>query len=663
MDDRLSVETVERMVLLFDVVEIRNGARAGRFNALTRELALSLTPCFYNRLRDKHHGMPVQSPRWSKAVVAGSDDHSGFFVARASTSVPKAETLADFLQAVRDGRSRADGDDGDALTLAHTIYGIAYRFSIEKMKAGRVKAMPFVDLLLNRCFRADRKMTALEKAEFFIRKNMPDLLGNGKESTFEQLLDREARRVLTDGDIFSGIPAEDRNRKIFAVTSSLANRMIFHYTRRLFQTRLSEGMVPYLRSLGTLGVIHALAAPYYAAFYHQHRSKPLLRDLRRAFSVPEDAGPERTALFTDTLHEINGVAMTITRLVKTAKVRGVDLTVITAGDTDIPETDGVRTFRSVGDVALPEYPELALRFPPILDVLDYIERQGVTKIHVSTPGTMGLLGLALGKLLDIPVAATYHTDIPRYVGRLTNDVFLENTAWSFINWFYNQMDEVLVPSKSTRDQLVEHGLAPEKVLPLPRWVDTDAFSPSRRDPALFAADDMSSSVNFLYVGRISKEKNLGLLADAFASLVQGGHEVQLIIVGDGPYRAELEHHLQGLPAIFAGFRHGNELARIYASSDVFVFPSTTDTFGNVVLEAQASGIPVIVSDQGGPKELIIAGETGFVVKANDRAELAKTMAYFVQDPGLCRVMGQSARRFIETNAPRPEEVYSTILRP
>jgi glycosyltransferase involved in cell wall biosynthesis len=276
---------------------------------------------------------------------------------------------------------------------------------------------------------------------------------------------------------------------------------------------------------------------------------------------------------------------------------------------------------------------------------------------------MGLLGLALGKLLDIPVAATYHTDIPRYVGRLTNDVFLENTAWSFINWFYNQMDEVLVPSKSTRDQLVEHGLAPEKVLPLPRWVDTDAFSPSRRDPALFAADDMSSSVNFLYVGRISKEKNLGLLADAFASLIQGGHEVQLIIVGDGPYRAELEHHLRGLPAIFAGFRHGNELARIYASSDVFVFPSTTDTFGNVVLEAQASGIPVIVSDQGGPKELIIAGETGFVVKANDRAELAKTMAYFVQDPGLCRVMGQSARRFIETNAPRPEEVYSTILRP
>jgi glycosyltransferase involved in cell wall biosynthesis len=662
MDDRLSVDTVEKMMVLFDVVEIRNGARAGRFNAFIQELVASLTPESYDRLRNKHDGMPVQSSRWNKAVVAGSDDHSGFFVARAHTSVPKAETLATFLQAIRDGRSHAGGDDGDALTLAHTIYGIAYRFYIDKVKTGRPKTMPFVDLLLNRCFHADRRMTALEKVEFFIRKNMPELLGGGQEQTFEQLMDREARKLLADKNLFAGIPAEDRNRKIFAITSSLANRMIYHYTRRLVQTPLDQGFVPFLQSLGTLGVIHALASPYYLACYHQHRSKPLLRDLRRAFSIPKDAGRERTALFTDTLHEINGVAMTIKRLVRTAKARGVDLTVITTGTADIPETDGVRTFRSVGDVSLPEYPELTLRFPPILDVLDYIERQGFTRIHVSTPGTMGLLGLALAKLMDIPVAATYHTDIPQYVGRLTNDVFLENTAWNFILWFYNQMDEVLVPSTSTRDQLVSRGLAQEKVKPLPRWVDASAFSPQKRDPLYWRRFGLDVDVTFLYAGRVSKEKNLALLADVFRDLVQTGRRAGLVVVGDGPFRQELEQRLHGLPVLFTGFLHGDDLARAYASSDIFVFPSTTDTFGNVVLEAQASGIPVIVSDAGGPKELMVPDETGLVVKANDRSELQRAMTAFLYDRHLGWSMGEQARRFIESRAPLPEEVYSTILK-
>jgi glycosyltransferase involved in cell wall biosynthesis len=173
---------------------------------------------------------------------------------------------------------------------------------------------------------------------------------------------------------------------------------------------------------------------------------------------------------------------------------------------------------------------------------------------------------------------------------------------------------------------------------------------------------MNGEIKFLYVGRLSKEKNLGLLADAFTDVIQAGFLSRLVIVGDGPYRDELEKKLHGYPVLFTGFLHGEELATIYASSDVFVFPSTTDTFGNVVLEAQASGIPVIVSDEGGPKELMVPGETGFVVKANDRAELSRAMAYFLYNPELSKSMGVHARRFIESKAPDPGEVYSTILK-
>lgn len=659
MDERVDTDTVEKMFLLFDVIEVKNGARAMRFNNVTREIVASLSPLQYQELRDKHSDSPAWSSRWFKSTVGGSDDHSGFFIARAHTSVPRAATVKEFLAAVMNGSSRAEGEDGDALTLAHTLYGIAYRFYTDKVKQSMGRTMPFVNLLLNRCFQTNDRMSTLQKIEFFVRKSMPELSA-GNSGSFEQILDREARRLLTDKDLRATMNVEDRNRKIFSVTSYLANRMLYQYTNKLLQTPLSNGIVPFLQSLGTLGLIHAMASPYYVAYFHQHRSKPLMEKLVKNFALPEEQ-TEKTALFTDTLHEINGVAMTIKRVVKTAKARGRELTVFTTGEKNTAVVEGVRTFASIGDFALPEYPELRLHFPPVLDVLDVFEQGRFTRIHISTPGSMGLLGLAVAKLLDIPVAATYHTDIPQYVKSLTNDSFLESTAWNFIIWFYSQMDEVLVPSRSTRDQLIEHGLAPGKVLPLPRWVDMEEFTPARRDPQLLSPGSARQIV-FLFVGRISKEKNLELLADAFKDMIDAGSDARLVLVGDGPYRKELEQRLRGYPALFTGFRHGEELAALYASCDVFVFPSATDTFGNVVLEAQASGIPVIVSHEGGPKELMVPGETGLVVRANDRSELIRAMAYFLYDPGRARIMGKQARLFIESRAPRAEEVYSTILK-
>jgi len=659
MDDRLTADTVELLLLLFDVIEVRNGSRAYRFNGLMQNIVRSLDPERYERLRHAHGERPEWSPRWQKSMVGGSDDHSGFFIARSHTITPAAASPREFLARVMRGDSQAAGEDGDALTLAHTIYGIAYRFYQETVKNGSGRSMFFLNLLADRCFHGREKLTPLQKIEFFVRKNLPDV--SVDMDTFERVLDQEARRLITDRAALAAMNAEDRNRMIFSVASRLANRMLYRYTSKLLQTSLSAGVVPFLQSLGTLGALHALASPYYVAFYHQHRSKPLLRQLESSFGLATGPSQERTALFTDTLHEINGVAMTIKRLVRTAAARGVSLTVFTTGTEASPAADGIMTFPAVGDFSLPEYPELKLRFPPSLDILDAFERGGFSKVHISTPGTMGLLGLAVAKLLNVPVAGTYHTDIPQYVRDLTNDVFLENTAWSYIIWFYNQMDEVLVTSQSTRAQLVERGLVPDKVRPLPRWVDSDAFSPEKRDWQFWRSSGLDADVTFLYAGRVSKEKNLALLADAFRDVVQAGMRAGLVIVGDGPFRQEMEESLRGLPVLFTGFLHGEDLAKAYASSDIFVFPSATDTFGNVVLEAQASGLPVIVSDKGGPQELMEPDETGLVIRANDRSGLKNAMMTFVHDRRLGWAMGEQARRFIETRAPQPEEVYSTIL--
>jgi len=158
-----------------------------------------------------------------------------------------------------------------------------------------------------------------------------------------------------------------------------------------------------------------------------------------------------------------------------------------------------------------------------------------------------------------------------------------------------------------------------------------------------------------------KKKNLEWLAEAFMSAVHAGAQAHLVIVGDGPYLNELKNALAGYPVLFTGYLQGENLARIYASSDLFVFPSATDTFGNVVLEAQASGIPVIVTDQGGPQELMRHAQTGYIVPVADRAGLGEVLFRLVHDRPHLSVLGANARRFIEQNAVAENDAYSTIF--
>jgi glycosyltransferase involved in cell wall biosynthesis len=662
-NERLTADHIEKMVLLFDTFEVKNGCRSHRYNRCIEAIITSLTPERMEYLADKH-GIATYGPTfWRKGMVGGSDDHSGLFIGRAFTTVERGATLADFIGGVISNRSRAEGEDGDPLTLAHSIYGIGHSFYRERFKTRMHNSTPFIKALLDRFLDVgSERSSLLDKVKFFVKKNLPELHDRSEERSFEELLDREAKRLLSDAGFLVSISSESRNRKIFAVTSYLANRMIYIYTERLTRVSYNQGFFGLVNSLCTIGLVHLLVSPYYLAFHHQHRSKQLLDELgQRFFLGGKGEKREKIALFTDTLNEINGVAITIRRLIETAKTKGVELTVITSTPEESGFTDGVMNFRSIGDFALPEYPELKLHFPPILDLIDYCEREGFTRIHISTPGSVGLLALLIAKLMDMPVAGTYHTDIPQYVRDLTNDEFLEKAAWSYMIWFYNQMEEVMVPSASTRAQLIEHGLDADRTRPLPRWVDTARFSPDRRNPALWSGSGIDGMVTLLYVGRVSKEKNLELLADAFVEVADAGFACRLVIIGDGPYREELAEKLTGYPVRFTGFLHGDELSAGYASADFFVFPSATDTFGNVVLEAQASGLPVIVSDEGGPKELMVDGKTGIVVRAGSRDDLVAALLIFLTDTEMLNEMGRNAREFTIQRGMNTDEAYSTIL--
>ena len=283
-------------------------------------------------------------------------------------------------------------------------------------------------------------------------------------------------------------------------------------------------------------------------------------------------------------------------------------------------------------------------------MLDYCYRENITHIISATPGPMGIAAWIIARTLNLGFSGTYHTAIPQYVQLLTGDDAMADISWKYILWYYDQMDRIQAPSESTKKELMEKGIAGEKIELMNRGINIDRFHPGFKNGILrnrFLIPD--KTIKLLYVGRVSREKNLALLADVFISLCAEYHDLHLIITGDGPYLGEMKNRLQNFPCTFPGYLEGDDLSSVYASSDIFVFPSSTDTFGNVVLEAQASGIPVVVTDKGGPCENIISGETGFV-SSDDHDGFLRHIKKLIDQPEKRRRMGLGARKYMETRS-------------
>jgi glycosyltransferase involved in cell wall biosynthesis len=345
--------------------------------------------------------------------------------------------------------------------------------------------------------------------------------------------------------------------------------------------------------------------------------------------LPPSLQNRKRAWFTDTLDDVNGVSRTIATMTKSAQNLGYDMTVVVSRNElkikDIP----IKNFEPVGEFELPEYELQKLTFPPLLEMIDYMEREKFTECVISTPGPVGLTAVAAARLLGLKTSGIYHTDFPQYVRILTEDDLMETLMWKFMYWFYSQMDVVYVNSEYYRRCWIERGIAPEKIEILPRGLDTELFHYRHRDKNFWFKRGARNPV-MLYVGRISKEKELKFLAELFLELRKQGTLVDLAVVGEGPFEAEMKQMVPD--AIFTGVLRGKELGAAYASADLFMFPSTTDTFGNVVIEALSSALPVFVSDVGGPKELIQNPVQGRVLPANQMAPWLDAVTSFLSQP-------------------------------
>jgi glycosyltransferase involved in cell wall biosynthesis len=282
-----------------------------------------------------------------------------------------------------------------------------------------------------------------------------------------------------------------------------------------------------------------------------------------------------------------------------------------------PEGSKFLNFPPVGEIAIPDYDLQKLTLPPLLQMIRHLEQTPYTEYVISTPGPVGLIAMYCAHRFSVPCRAIYHSDFPQHVRHITGDEGLEQTAWRFMRWFYGQADAVYSPSDFYRRQLAEHGFNPERMFIFTRGTDLEFYNPRHRDEKCFESSGISGKTIFLYTGRVSKEKNLDTVIDAFLADDDLKSRAALAIVGDGPYLETLRKRANHPSIVFPGFAKGKALARAYASADVFVFPSTTDTYGNSVLEAQASGLPSLVSDEGGPKEIISPDETGIVLPGYD----------------------------------------------
>ncbi len=659
VNDKLRLEHFEKFLLLFENFEL-NGARDDFQNQAVRLILENLTPEILAMLADKHNIEPVWSDASRKGITGGSDDHSSLNIARRYTRVEGAQNLDEFLQGIAKKKGVPQGEGSTPCVMSHNLYGIAYNYYKRKLNLQDDVSRDPVLRFLDRCLRFDSESdgTLVSRLIYSWRKRKTPRPGKG--SGIGELLRFEARKLLAaDPDIMNGNGEgmrENRAEQWFTFVNKVSNKVLLHFWDSLLSSLSGAQFFNVFQSLGSAGAAYTMLAPYFVTFTVFSRDRRFTAEAMEHFGAmeaepPEQAKRTKIAHFTDTFNEINGVALSLKNQMEMAQKSGRALTVITCTAEEQAPMEGLTNFTPIGVYELPEYPEQKIFLPPFLEMLEYCYREQFTQIHVTTPGPLGLAGLALARIMKIPVSGAYHTAIPQYAHILTGDSTIEELVWRFTIWFYEQLDLVLVPSDSTKRELSEKGIDPGKIRLFPRGVDTARFHPARRNEGLLKERfHASEGVKILYVGRISREKNLHLLAEAFRRLQQTRRAVELVLVGDGPFLKELQEMLAGTPAIFTGYREGEELSAIYASCDIFAFPSATDTFGNVVLEAQASGLPVIVTDSGGPQENVLPGKTGLIVAAGDSEPLYQALEFLLEDRARLDAMGKAARAYVENRS-------------
>jgi len=649
VNDRLTVEQFEKLILMFNRFEGINGSRVPRACDIGNAIFKSLTPELINELADRHNIQPVGLEPWNKTLTGGSDDHGGLYIASAYTVTPHAPSVIDFLEFIREGQHEPGGAGGTSVRLANSLYRIAYCYYKDRFLSPGTEDRSVIGAILKNLaeqpderevqptgFRATVRTAFRKKVkQAYVKKQMNEI---------EQMIVEEFSRVLEESDHDQPMGAVDSAN--FQSACRLSQELSYVFLKKAAKKIHKGELIGSLQAISSLGPVALGIAPYLTAFSTQHKDEKFLGEVAERFSgaaaLRHKTG--KKAWVTDTFTDVNGVTKTIRTLAGMAHDANKNITVVTSLAEDPVADFPVKNLKPVGTFKLPEYDSLLISYPPFMELLAYFEEEGFDEVIISTPGTLGVCALGAARMLGLTVKGIYHTDFPRFFAEITEDEKLGEVAWRFMRWFYGKVDQILVPTRQYKRLLMDGGFDGDNIDIMPRGINRDKFNPSFRDREVWDAYGLNGNFKFIYAGRISREKNIEVMLKAFTQLIECGVPADLVIVGDGPQRDELQMKYNDSQIVFTGYLYGDELARAYASADLFVFPSLTDTFGNVVLEAHACGLPAIVSNEGGPQEIVESHGSGLVVAARTPEEMFKAMKQVVEDRALYEQLKANADR-------------------
>ena len=363
----------------------------------------------------------------------------------------------------------------------------------------------------------------------------------------------------------------------------------------------------------------------------------------------------RVAIFTDTFTpQVNGVAKTLERLTKYFQKENIAYSVFapqhTAEDNFVTN---VNKMRSIPLTIL--YPECRFAFPT-----PRIKRELLAFkpdiIHIATPFNMGLCGLYYAKKLNIPVVGSYHTDFDAYL-RYYKIEFLSNMLWNYLRWFHSHMQKNFVPSPETLHQLKKKGF--QQLYIWGRGVDCTLFHPTYNKDLFRKKYNITAKYILSYVGRLAPEKDIDTLQTLIQTTNKERDDIHWLIAGDGPLAKDLHENVPKTNVTFTGYLQGTDLAEAYASSDLMVFPSTTETFGNVVLESLACGTPVIGANSGGVKNIITDGKTGILCEPKNADSFLSSIYELLNNEEMRKQMSLDAHSYATTQS--WDEISSDLL--
>jgi glycosyltransferase involved in cell wall biosynthesis/predicted metal-dependent phosphoesterase TrpH len=577
-----------RLAELFEVWEVRNGSRAAELNM---PAALYI---------ETHGG----------TGIAGSDDHAGVDIGRTFTETPPASTPEEFLRRVRAGQALPRGEQGSTAKWAHSAIALASRVMTPEARQngdGAHPAAPGRDL---------DAATVLKMAERVVHQ------GGERRGAVGRDLGPEDARALLDAWLDTvGLDLRGRELIEFMQSDDFSHAELYRRARHAHENKLRRAVSEALTAAQTAGgygeAVRALLAscvpvvPYVPAATFLGREKAKLGTRE---------GDRRVALVVDAAGSMHGVTHTLEQI-RRLGVPGFEVDVI---GTD-PNVD--RRLPAAAEVEVPFYPGLGLGVPSVAALAETIVEGRYDLLHLASPGPAGVAAAACGRVGGLPVVGSYHTELAAYAQLRSCDASVAHGMRLALGMFYGGCEVVLSPSPASDHSLAEAGVPRDRVMRWTRGVDTARFDPAKRDPSEYPGE-----IRVLYAGRLTTEKGVDLLSDAFLQACRGDRRLHLLLAGGGPEEEALKSKL-GEHATFLGWLDGEALARAYASADLFLFCSRTDTFGQVILEAQASGLPVVAVDAGGPSSLIRDRHTGRLCPP-DPAALADAVLELARSPRL-----------------------------